>query len=92
MLFCRRICTVPWTVPEIESGRCNVLRLPNAVLLLNQESNIDLTSKVSVGPETEQPETLPQLSVTGDDVLNVKLNWEISRVVEYKLIDTANPF
>ena len=53
---------------------------------------MDLTSKVSVEPEAEQPETLPQLSVTAVDVLNVKLNWEISRVVEYKLIDTANPF
>jgi len=64
---------VPWTVPEIENGKCKVVKLPNFVSLLNHASNNDRTSKVIVGPETEQPETEPQLSVTAVFVENVSL-------------------
>jgi hypothetical protein len=92
MLFCNRTVTEPWTVPEIENGRCNVLRLPKTESLLNHALKSDRTSKVIEDPEAEQPETEPQLSVTTGFVLNVKISPVTSRDVERRWIRTANPF
>ena len=71
--FPNRTAIVPWTVPEIENGKCRVVKLPNFVSLRNHVSNSERTSKVIVGPETEQPETEPQLSVTSEVVEKVRL-------------------
>jgi hypothetical protein len=63
--------TVPWTVPEIENGKCNELKLPNVVSLPNQPANSDRTSKLIVELEAEQFDTEPQLSETLAVVLRV---------------------
>lgn len=84
--------TVPWTVPEIENGRCKVVKLPNVVSLPNQTPNKDRTSKDIVEFETEHPGTVPQDNDTTGVVLNVRLSCATSRVVEYRAIDTPNPF
>jgi hypothetical protein len=57
----------------MENGKCKVVRLPNFVSLLNHALNSDRTSKVIAGPETEQPGTEPQLSLTSEVVEKVRL-------------------
>jgi len=83
--------TIPGTIPPIDKGSRNVLKLPNIVSPENQLVKSDATLSVIRLPDVVHPGVEPQLSVTGTAVWKSSVNCVIVRPVENDVINAANP-